>query len=177
MHPKRAFEWTDEKEMLALPPPVLAADGRLQFHLVRRNRTAGHLSGRQVLVSILGRHAYQSANWYVSENQVPTLHYEAGTARKMTNGKVTRFLDLLTKTHERRLEPERPSTRQRMEPGKFEAMKQSIIGFEIVPGAIRGTRKFNQHRGASHLAATIQGKPQARREDIAAAIRELQPER
>lgn len=201
MHPNRAFEWTSENEMLrfaaeqsfahifatasgelrVVHAPVLVVDGKIQFHVARRNRIAGHLSGQPVLVSILGRHAYQSANWYVSENQVPTWHYEAveieGPAREMTNGELTDFLDLLTETHERRVEPESPWTRQKMEPGKFEAMRQAIIGFEVAPEAIRGTRKFNQHKGADDLAATIQGQLKAGREDIVAAIRDLQPKR
>ena len=201
MHPNRPFEWTNENEMLrfaaeqsfahifaaasgelsVVHAPVLVVDGKIQFHVARRNRIAGHLSDQRVLVSILGRHAYQSANWYVSEDQVPTWHYEAveigGTAREMANGELAAFLDLLTETHERRVEPEGPWTRQKMEPGKFEAMRRAIIGFEVVPEAIRGTRKFNQHKDADDLAATIQGQLQAGREDIAAAIGELQPKR
>ena len=201
MHPNRAFEWTNENEMLRFAAeqsfahifatasgklsvvhvPVLVVEGKIQFHVARRNRIAGHLSAQRVLVSILGRHAYQSANWYVSESQVPTWHYEAveieGTAREMTNGELTAFLDLLTETHERRVQPESPWTRQKMEPGKFEAMIRAIIGFEVVPEAIRGTRKFNQHKDADDLSATIQGQLQAGREDIAAAIRDLQPKR
>lgn len=201
MHPNRAFEWTNEDEMLrfaaeqsfahifaavsgglgVVHAPVVVVDGKIQFHVARRNRLAGHLSGQRVLVSILGRHAYQSANWYVSENQVPTWHYEAveieGTAREMSNGELTALLDLLTETHERRVEPESPWTRQKMEPGKFEAMTQAIIGFEVAPEAIRGTRKFNQHKDADDLGATIRGQLHAGREDIAAAISELQSKR
>lgn len=201
MHPNRAFEWPDENEMLrfaaeqsfahifaaasgklgVVHAPVLVVDGRIQFHVARRNRIAAHLPGERVLVSILGRHAYQSANWYASDNQVPTWHYEAveieGIAREMTNDELTGFLDLLTETHERRVEPESPWTRQKMEAGRFEAMKQAIIAFEIVPEAIRGTRKFNQHKDPDDVAATIQGQLEAGREDIAAAIRDLQPKR
>lgn len=197
MHPNRAFEWTNEEEMLsfaheqpfahiftasagqlgAVHAPVLVVDKKIQFHVARRNRLAGQLSGQQVLISILGRHAYQSANWYASKDQVPTWHYEAveieGTAREMTSAELIGFLDLLTDTHERRVEPESPWTRAKMEPGKFEAMTRAIIGFEVVPQAIRGTRKFNQHKEADDLAATIEGQLRAGRDDIAAAVREL----
>lgn len=197
MHPNRAFEWTNEEEMLsfvheqsfahifaaasgqlsAVHAPVLVVDKKIQFHVARRNRIAGQLSGQRVLISVLGRHAYQSANWYASKDQVPTWHYEAveieGTAREMTNAELTRFLDLLTDTHERRVEPESPWTRAKMEPGKFEKMTRAIIGFEVMPQAIRGTRKFNQHKEADDLAATIEGQLRAGRDDIAAAVREL----
>ena len=201
MHPNRAFEWKDEEEMLrfaaqqsfahifAAAPgelgvvhaPVLVVDGKVQFHLARRNRIAGLLSGPRALVSVLGRHAYQSANWYVSENQVPTWHYEAveieGIAREMSPGELTSFLDLLTDTNERRVQPENPWTREKMEPGRFEAMSQAIVGFEIIPEEIRGTRKFNQHKDAGDLEATIEGQEQAGREDIAKAVRDLQEKR
>ncbi|HEV8408542.1 MAG TPA: FMN-binding negative transcriptional regulator [Sphingomicrobium sp.] len=197
MHPNRAFEWTDEEEMLrfvaeqsfahifasasgqlsVVHAPVVVVDNKIQFHVARRNRIAGQLSGQRVLISILGRHAYQSANWYVSKDQVPTWHYEAveieGSARELTSSELTEFLDLLTGTHERRVEPENPWTRGKMEPGKFEAMSKAIIGFEIVPEAIRGTRKFNQHKEAPEVAATIEGQLKAGRDDVAVAIREL----
>ena len=196
MHPNPAFEWTDEDEMLrfvaeqsfahifaassgtlsVVHAPVLVTEGRIQFHVARRNRIANQLSGEQVLISILGRHAYQSANWYVSQNQVPTWHYEAveieGIAREMSNDELTGFLDRLTDTHERRVEPEGPWTRDKMEPGKFEAMTRAIVGFDVEPAAIRGTRKFNQHKEAGDLEATIEGQLKANREEIAAAIRE-----
>ena len=45
-----------------------------------------------------------------------------------------------------------------MEPGKFEAMTKAIIGFEVDPTEVRGTRKFNQHKPADDLAATIEGQ-------------------
>jgi len=197
MHPNRVFEWTDEEEMLrfaneqsfahifAAAPgqlgvvhaPVLVVDKKIQFHVARRNRIAGQLPGQKVLISILGRHAYQSANWYASKDQVPTWHYEAveieGTAREMSSLELAGFLDRLTYSNEQRVEPENPWTRAKMEPGKFEAMMRSIIGFEVIPQAIRGTRKFNQHKDGDDLAATIEGQLRAGRDDIAAAVREL----
>ncbi|HEX3423642.1 MAG TPA: FMN-binding negative transcriptional regulator [Sphingomicrobium sp.] len=201
MHPNPAFEWTDENEMLqfvrersfahifiaasgelgVVHAPVLVVGGKIQFHLARRNRIAGQLPGRRVLISILGRHAYQSANWYSSPGQVPTWHYEAveieGIAREMTPSELASFLDLLTDANERRVEPENPWTRRKMEPGKFEAMTRAIVGFEIDPEAIRGTRKFNQHKDAGDLQATIDGQLKVGRNDIASAIREMSGKR
>ena len=60
-----------------------------------------------------------------------------------------------------------------MTPGTFEAMLRAIIGFELDPSEVRGTRKFNQHKAGDDLAATIQGQRDAGREDVVAAIREL----
>ena len=197
MHPNRAFEWTNEEEMLrfvaeqsfahiftasagglfAVHAPVVVAGGRVQFHVSRRNRIADRLSDNPVLISVLGRHAYQSANWYASANQVPTWHYEAveieGTSRELSDEELVALLDTLSDTHERRVQPEEPWTRGKMEPGKFEAMTKAVVGFEVEPAAFRGTRKFNQHKDGEDLAATIKGQRSAGRGDIVDAIREL----
>ena len=197
MHPNRAFEWTDEAEMLrfvaeqsfahiftsasgqlfVVHAPAIVVDGKVQFHVSRRNRIADRLSGNPVLISVTGREAYQSANWYASENQVPTWHYEAveveGTAREMTAEELVGFLDRLSNIHERRVEPDNPWTRAKMDPAKFDALTKAIIGFEVEPTAIRGTRKFNQHKEGADLAATIAGQSRAGRDDIVAAIHKL----
>lgn len=197
MHPNRTFEWTDEEEMLRFAAersfahiftaasrelfvahaPLIVADGKVQFHVSRRNRIADRLAGNPVLISVSGREAYQSANWYASENQVPTWHYEAveieGTAREMTSEELVDFLDRLSDVHERRMQPDNPWTREKLDQGKFVALTRAIVGFEVEPSAIRGTRKFNQHKEGGDLAATIDGQLQAGRDDIVAAIREL----
>jgi transcriptional regulator len=197
MHPNPAFEWSDEQAMLrfvaeqsfahiftgssgqlfVVHAPVVVVDGRVQFHVARRNRIADRLAGEQVLISVSGREAYQSANWYASGNQVPTWHYEAveveGIAREMSRDELIGFLDRLSDIHERRVQPEDPWTRAKLDPAVFEALTRAIVGFEVEPTAIRGTRKFNQSKKADDLAATIEGQLGAGREDIVAAIREL----
>jgi predicted FMN-binding regulatory protein PaiB len=54
-------------------------------------------------------------------------------------------------------------------------MVEAIVGFEIDPAAIRGTRKFNQHKSAADREASAAGQAGAGRADIAAAIRALAP--
>ncbi|MEO7635850.1 MAG: FMN-binding negative transcriptional regulator [Sphingomicrobium sp.] len=197
MHPNPNFAWTNRSEMLdfmsrrafahifvsgptgarVLHAPVIVTDaGRVQFHVARRNRAAATIADQEVLISVSGRDAYQSANWYVSDDQVPTWHYEAveveGRARIMGEPELVAHLDLLSDTMERRFSPERPWTRDKMTAGKFEAMIKAIIGFEIDPIEIRGTRKFNQHKSAGDRAATIAGQRAAGRADVVAAIHE-----
>jgi transcriptional regulator len=197
MHPNRAFAWEDcdallrfvadrsfahiftasDEGMFVVHVPVLVTEeGRVLFHVARRNRIAERLPDRRVLISVSGREAYQSANWYASENQVPTWHYEAveieGDARPMSEGELADLLDRLSERFETEHSPERPWTREKMTPGKFEAMTKAIVGFEVVPEAIRGTRKFNQHKSGEDLAATIEGQKGAGREDIVQAIAE-----
>ena len=52
-------------------------------------------------------------------------------------------------------------------------MTKAIIGFEVDPTEVRGTRKFNQHKPADDLAATVDGQRGAGREDIVQAIGEV----
>lgn len=197
MHPNRVFEWNDKSQMLRFAaersfahiftaandglfvvhvPILVTGEGRVWFHVSRRNRIADRLDGRRLLISISGRDGYQSANWYVSENQVPTWHYETveieGASRQLSDGQLVELLDGLSDIHERRHSPDRPWTRGKMAPGKFEAMTRAIVGFEVDPTEIRGTRKFNQHKALDDLAATIEGQRGAGREDIVVAIRE-----
>jgi transcriptional regulator len=198
MHPNQVFDWKGREEMLrfvadrafahiftaaleglfVVHAPVLVTDrGTIWFHVARRNRIAGHLEGRPLLLSLTGRDAYQSANWYESDNQVPTWHYEAvemeGVARHLSDDELVALLDRLSERHEARSSPERPWTRGKMDAGKFEAMLRAIVGFEVDPREVRGTRKFNQHKGPEDLAATIRGQQGVGRDDIVAAIGEI----
>ena len=198
MHPSRAFAWEDretalsfaadrafahiftssERGLFVVHVPILVTDdGRVLFHVSRRNRIAEHLAARPVLISLSGREGYQSANWYASENQVPTWHYEAveieGVARPLSDEALVDLLDRLSERFEGLHQPERPWTRGKMTPGKFEAMTKAIVGFEVTPLEVRGTRKFNQHKSADDLAATIDGQRGAGRDDIIEAIGEV----
>src|SRR5215212_1646918 len=194
MHPNAAFHWTDRWQMLdfvaehsfahiftaseaglfVVHAPVIVRDGRIWFHVARRNRIADQLDGGRALVSVSGREGYQSANWYVSEDQVPTWHYGAveieGPVRQLSDEELIALLDQLSEAMEGRHSPEKPWTRAKMAPGKFEAMTKAIVGFEVDPSEVRGTRKFNQHKRGDDLAATIEGQRSIGREDIVAAI-------
>lgn len=197
MHPNRAFDWNDPEAMLrfvdtqafaqvftasdaglfVVHVPVIARDGRVWFHVSRRNRIAGQIDGRRLLVSVTGRDAYHSANWYVSRNEVPTWHYEAveieGMARTLSDEELVTLLDELSDRMEGRHSPDEPWTRGKMVPGRFEALTRAIVGFEVNPAEIRGTRKFNQHKKGEELAAIIDGQRGAGRDDIVAAIQEV----
>lgn len=196
MHPNRAFDWNDPEAMLrfvdthtfaqvftasdaglfVVHVPLIVRDGRVWFHVSRRNRIAGEIDGRRLLISVTGRDAYHSANWYVSRNEVPTWHYEAveieGDARTLSDEELVALLDDLSDRMERRHSSDEPWTRDKMEPGRFEALTRAIIGFEVNPVDIRGTRKFNQHKKGEELAATIEGQRGAGRDDVVAAIQE-----
>ena len=197
MHPNKAFAWKDRGAALQFvakhafahiftasdaglfvvhAPVLVTEDGRVLFHVSRRNRIVGHLPG-PVLISVSGREAYQSANWYVTENQVPTWHYEAveveGEARELSTDELVDLLDRLSERFENEVQPDRPWTRGKMDPDKFEAMTRAIVGFDVDPIEIRGTRKFNQHKTGEDIKATIEGQAGAGRQDIVQAIEEM----
>ena len=135
MHPSAAFAWTDRSEMLdfvgehvfahifaaaenglsVVHVPVLVHEGRIWFHVSRRNAIVGALESGRALASISGRESYHSANWYVSENQVPTWHYEAveieGPVRRLSDEELVELLDLLSAHMEQRFSPDKPWTR------------------------------------------------------------------
>lgn len=198
MHPNRIFEWSNEAEILdfvgshnfahifssseaglaVVHAPVLVTfDGAIRFHVARRNRAAAQMEGNRLLLSIVGRDGYQSANWYVSANQVPTWHYEAveieGEARELSEQELVTLLDNLSAMMEVRYSPDQPWTRAKMAPGSFEAMTKVIVGFEVVPDVIRGTRKFNQHKPAQDRAATITGLRSGGLGEVADAVEQL----
>jgi transcriptional regulator len=201
MHPNPAFAWEDASAILDFVAerafaqiftstvaglfvahvPVLVRDGRIWFHVAKRNRMADQIAGQRVLISVSGRDAYQSANWYVSENQVPTWHYEAaeieGQARQLRPEELVVLLDELSAVMEARHSPELPWTRAKMGAGRFEAMTRAIVGFAVDPDAVRGTRKFNQHKDEADLAATIEGQRGVGRQDIVQAVTDLKAER
>jgi transcriptional regulator len=199
MHPTAGFHWGDRAQMLdfvrehafahifaasdsglfVVHAPVLVNDGRIWFHVSRRNAIVEPLGNGRALISVTGRDAYQSANWYASANQVPTWHYEAveieGPVRHLSDEELVDLLDGLSAEMEQRFSPDRPWTRSKLDPKAFEAMTRALVGFEVDPAEIRGTRKFNQHKKGEDLSATIEGQRSAAREDIVAAIEELVP--
>jgi len=195
MHPSPAFAWTEEGEMLdfvgergfahifiagtdgpmaAHAPLLVMGNGRIQFHLARSNRAASSISGASVLASVSDLDAYHSANWYASENQVPTWHYQVveieGPAREVSHDELVAQLDGLSAKFEGIFQPRSPWSREKMDPRRFEAFVRALIGFEIEVEAVRGTRKFNQHKSAADIEANVRGLTEAGRTDVADAI-------
>lgn len=175
MHPNRALAWQDRDAMLALvadiafcticvdgpflvhAPVVVAAPDRLRFHVSRANRSAAALDGARAIVSCLGPDAYVSPDWYGVPDQVPTWNYLAveaeGPLTRLDEAGLAALLDDLSAAHETRLAPKPPWTRDKMSPGRFEAMLKAIIGYELAIEDLRGTRKLGQHKPEQALAA------------------------
>jgi len=176
MHPNRTFAWQDQEAMLAfvgeiafatvaaegpvvVHVPVLVVGDAIRFHISRGNRAK--LEGKNAIVSVLGPEAYISPDWYGTEDQVPTWNYLAveaeGPLRRLDEPELADLLDGLSAAHEARLAPKKPWTRDKMTPGRFEAMLKAIIGYELAIEDLRGTRKLGQHKRESERRGAAEG--------------------
>ncbi len=175
MHPGRAFAWEGRDELLAFvadiafctiavdgpmvvhAPVLVAGPDRLRFHVSRGNRAAAALEGARALASCLGPDAYISPDWYGAPDQVPTWNYLAveaeGPLRRLDEAELAALLDDLSAAHEARLAPKAPWTRAKMSPGRFEAMLNAIIGYDLLIEDLRGTRKLGQNKPGQAEAA------------------------
>jgi transcriptional regulator len=178
MHPSPAFAWQDRDAMLAFiadiafcticidgpavvhAPVIVAGPDRLRFHLSRANKAAAGMSGRRAIISCLGSEAYVSPDWYGTPDQVPTWNYLAveaeGALRTLDEAELSLLLDDLSAAHEDRLAPKPAWTRAKMTSGRFDAMLNAVIGFELGIETLRGTRKLGQNKKeAERIAAAI----------------------
>ena len=74
------------------------------------------------------------------------------------------LLDDLSAREEARLAPKAPWTRQKMSPGRFEAMLAGIQGFRLRPHRLEGTFKLSQNKPAderARVAAALADHPVA----------------
>lgn len=197
MHPNRRFDWTDREEIFAFiadiafcsifvsgaegpavfhVPVIACGPDRLRFHVSRANRGFGSLERGRVLLSCVGPDSYISPDWYGTDDQVPTWNYVSveaeGPVRRLSDDELAAQLDSLSADHEARLAPKPPWTRDKMSPGRFDAMMKAIVGFELEVEALRGCRKLGQNKKGAELDGAIAGLEAAGRSDMAALMRD-----
>ena len=149
----------------------------MQFHVARRNRAGRTIRRpRSVLISVSGRDAYQSANWYVSDDQVPTWHYEAveieGEARLLDEAELVAQVDRLSERDGGALFARAPWTRAKMDAGQVRSDDQGDRRLRSRSDATSAARASSTStRRPTIIAATVEGQPGAGRDDIVAAIR------
>lgn len=154
------FTTTPEGPMIAHAPLVVDGEN-IRFHLSRRNRIMPHLAdGTTVLASIVGLHGYVSPTWYATRGggNVPTWNYVAaeleGTLRVLDEGELVAQLDGLAAAHE----PAGSDWRTRdTDPEAFRKLLLGVRGFELVPSAVRMTRKLSQNRSAEDRVGVVAG--------------------
>jgi transcriptional regulator len=183
MHPNRKFHIADREEMAAIVRsegfgtlvvqtesglravhvPLLLEGERLLFHVSNGNAVhAALLAGAEALVLVNGPHAYVSPDWYGLPDRVPTWNYLAvelnGRTTRLDESELIRLLDAISDGHEARLLPKPIWKRDKMAPGRFEALLKAITGFALDISEWRGTAKLDQDKPAhvrTRLAAAL----------------------
>ena len=186
MHPNRKFHISDREEMAALVRrtgfgmlvaptpaglravhvPVLLEGETLRFHVSKGNALHAALAaGAEALFIVNGPDAYVSPDWYGLDDRVPTWSYVAveisGAVRPLGEEALLRLLDDLSALHEDRLAPKPAWTRDKMSPGRFEALLKAISGFEMHVADWRGTAKYDQDKAPEvreRLAQALAGR-------------------
>lgn len=185
MHPAAAFAaperegllaWLAENPFLAVfasapdglrvahAPAIVRQAGDevvLDFHLSRNNALTPILAaGADALAVSQGPDAYVSPDWYARPDQVPTWNYVAveaeGPVSTLDEAGLVALLDALSAQAEARLTPKPPWTRDKMSPGRFEAMLGAITGFRLRVRRLEGTFKLSQNKPASEQARVAQ---------------------
>jgi transcriptional regulator len=162
-----------------------ASDGTplLSFHIARQNPLARCADARTPwLMAVTGAHAYVSADWYASPDQVPTWLYESvhltGPAALISEAELEAQLDEISAVFETALAPKPPWTMAKMTAGRRSAMNKAIVGVTMRVEEVTGSFKLNQHKSdADHVAVATalarEGDPGARA--IAAEMVALRP--
>ena len=146
-----------ETKLVAAHAPVLLAGGRLRFHLAAQNPLCAVIASTgHALAVVTGPDAYVSPDWYAAADQVPTWNYVSaeiqGPTRTLDRDGARRLLDELAAHFEAALAPKPPWTRAKMQPARFEAMLDAIIGFEMTVERLEGVAKLSQNKPADERA-------------------------
>ncbi len=132
----------------------------LDFHLSRGNALSPHIvQGFRAIALATGPDAYVSPDWYESADQVPTWNYlsvEAeGSVAPLNDDELVALLDDLSAQEEARLLPKKAWTRDKMSPGRFEAMMRGIIGARLTVDRLEGTFKLSQNKAEADRVGVV----------------------
>ncbi|WP_235523974.1 FMN-binding negative transcriptional regulator [Sphingomonas sp. Leaf33] len=171
------FAATPDGPRVAQVPAIWNGDATLDLHLARGNALTRHLDGATAVFAVLGPDGYISPDWYgLDADQVPTWNYAAveleGTVRRMDRDALVAQVDRLTAEHEARL-PKLAWTRAKMDPRRFDAMLNGIIGFTLEVTAWRGTLKLGQNKPDAARLTAADASDAAGRRGIAQLMRSL----
>ena len=151
--------------MIAQAPVVIREIGgeiALDFHVSRGNVLAPHIvQGFAAVALTTAEDAYISPDWYESADQVPTWNYRSveahGFVAPLNDDELIAQLDALSAQEEARLLPKPVWTRQKMSPGRFEAMLRGIIGGRLTVERLGGTFKLSQNKSDGDRLGAAKG--------------------
>jgi transcriptional regulator len=161
--------------------PLLAApDGRLMGHIALANDMHRHLAdGAEVLVILRGGDAYISPSAYPSKQvhhrHVPTWNYQAVhiTARVTflhDRPSKHRAAALLTRQHERQVNPDTPWKMADAPPDYVAEMLDKIVALSLSPSRIFAKSKLSQNREARDAQGVIDDLQRRDQGDVAAKM-------
>jgi transcriptional regulator len=179
----------DGSKPVASPLPfhlAYANDGApiAAFHVARQNPLANLADGKsRWLIAVTGAHAYVSADWYVSADQVPTWLYQAvhltGIVRMLSGQELGPHLDELSANFEASLAPKPAWAVSKVTPGRLDALKKGIVGLVMSVEEVEGSFKLNQQKSdIDHLAVAtaLARQPEAGARAMANEMRALRPQ-
>ena len=157
---------------------------RALFHVARGNPLIGLADGASPwLLAVNGPDAYVSADWYVSEDQVPTWLYQSvhltGPVSKLTDDELAGQVDALSAKFESWLAPKQPWTSAKMTTARLEALKKAIVGLVMTVEEVEGSFKLNQQKSEPDCAAVadaLAGQTDPGSQQIARLMRETRPQ-
>ena len=156
----RVFAQTTEGPRVAHTPLAATPDGRVLFHLARRNLLTPHLDGAQALIVIEGPQGYVSPRWYANRDTVPTWNYVAleleGQVSVIENAALEAMLHALIAKHESDLAGE-PWLATETSERVWIAQLRGIVGFAMTVDASRSTVKLSQKSGPDERAVVARG--------------------
>lgn len=144
-----------EGRLFSTPLPFVLSDDNLKLitHVARQNSQAGDLDGQEVLISLMGPHAYISPTWYEKSGGVPTWNYQSvqvyGTAKVVNErDRNKEIVELMSTQFENDLS----------DPWDMQyptQMLDAILGIEISISEIQGKYKLSQNRLAKDQQKVI----------------------
>jgi transcriptional regulator len=156
---------------------------RVSFHVAKGNPLATLAQKCSPwLLSVSGADAYVSADWYVSEHQVPTWLYEtvqlSGPVHVVPPDQARAHLDALSARFEGTLAPKPPWTSDKLPPERLDMLTKAIVVIEMEVETVEGSFKLNQHKPDADnvaVADALSARPDADAQAIAARMVALRP--
>lgn len=165
------------KPRVAHTPIVSQGDGRVRFHLSRRNPLTDVLAGANVLAVIAGPDGYVSPRWYDDPCDVPTWNYVAlemaGRVRQLLANELEALLVRIGERHEARIDAGERWTAGQVPREKWTELFSGIAGFELTVEEWRPTWKLSQNKPVGTRARVAAGLDAQGHTALAQAMREV----
>ena len=137
-------------------PFVLCGETHLDLHLAANNPQLSALLNQACVLSILGEHAFISANYYVSSPAVPTWNYAAvqikGTANLLSPDALDQSLNQMLAV----FQPQLLNDTKTLPLEYKENLMRGIKGIRIDITEIKGKLKLGQHRSVDDQQQVFQ---------------------